>query len=86
MSCLAYLLTIQFQHITHELAATDSRPTSCIRYDTISYFYMHSNADGCQLNLPHGTKNNKSSTVAEMGDHLATIDMGRKVEEVLCPF
>ena len=31
--------------------------------------------------------NNKSSAVAEMGDHLATVDMGRKVERgLLCPF
>jgi len=30
---------------------------------------------------------NKSSAVAEMGDHLATIDMGRKVgERLLCPY
>jgi len=28
----------------------------------------------------------KSSAVAEMGDRLATIDMGRKVGELLCPF
>ena len=29
---------------------------------------------------------NKSSAVAEMGDRLTTIDMGRKVEGLLCPF
>ena len=28
---------------------------------------------------------NKSSAVAEMGDRLATIDVGRKVGELLCP-
>ena len=28
---------------------------------------------------------NKSSAVAEMGDRLATIDMGRKVRGLLCP-
>ena len=28
----------------------------------------------------------KSSAVAEMGDRLETIDMGRKVGELLCPF
>jgi len=27
-----------------------------------------------------------SSTAAEMGDRLATIDMGRKVGGLLCPF
>jgi len=31
-------------------------------------------------------KTNKSSAVAEMGDRLATIDMGRKVGVLLCPF
>jgi len=29
---------------------------------------------------------NKSSAVAEMGDRLATIDMGQKVGGLLCPF
>ena len=29
---------------------------------------------------------NRSSAVAEMGDRLATIDMGRKVRVLLCPF
>jgi len=29
---------------------------------------------------------NKNSAVAEMGDRLATIDMGRKVGGLLCPF
>jgi len=29
---------------------------------------------------------NKSSVVAEMGDRLATIDMGRREGELLCPF
>ena len=29
---------------------------------------------------------NKSSAVAEMGDRVATIDMGRKEGELLCPF
>ena len=33
-----------------------------------------------------GSTENKSSAVAEMGDRLATTDMGRKVEELLCPF
>jgi len=28
----------------------------------------------------------KNSAVAEMGDRLATIDMGRKVGGLLCPF
>jgi len=32
------------------------------------------------------TKSYKSSAVAEMGDRLATIDMGRKVGRLLCPF
>jgi len=31
-------------------------------------------------------KHNKSSAVTEMGDRLATIDMGRKVGGMLCPF
>jgi len=29
---------------------------------------------------------NKSSAVAETGDRLATIDMGRKVGAAVCPF
>ena len=29
---------------------------------------------------------NKSSAVAEMGDRLTTVDMGRKVGGLLCPF
>jgi len=29
---------------------------------------------------------NKSSAVAEMGDRLATIDIGQKVGGLLCPF
>jgi len=32
------------------------------------------------------SKSYKSSAVAEMGDHLATIDMGEKCRGLLCPF
>jgi len=36
--------------------------------------------------LYHFQDTNKSSAVAETGDHLATIDMGRKVGRgLLCP-
>ena len=38
------------------------------------------------ISLLYGTLINKSSAVAEMGDGLATIDMGRKVGGLLCPF
>jgi len=40
-----------------------------------------------QLNLPHGTKNEKNKAVAEMVDRLATTYMGRKVGGGCCaPF
>ena len=41
-----------------------------------------------ELNLLGEDNDNKSSSVAEMGDRLATVDMGRKVVGglLLCPF
>jgi len=36
--------------------------------------------------VPEQVEKDKSSAAAEMGDRLATTDMGRKVGRLLCPF
>jgi len=48
------------------------------KYKTV--FFLNSNNDP-QCAHAYTRRNNKSSAVAEMGDHLATTDMGRKVGE-----
>jgi len=42
--------------------------------------------DDAHVTLTASYKVNKSSAVGEMGDRLATTDMGREVGRLLCPF
>jgi len=47
---------------------------------------MFCGSDGQNADADALAKKYKSSAVAEMGDRLATINMGQKVGGLLCPF
>jgi len=49
-------------------------------------FWIHPSPQNSSLWLDHQHIVDKSSAVAEMGDRLATVDMGRKVEGCCVPF
>ena len=63
---------------THQQDATATRPHPGLVLDTFSCMHYSESYWSYIASL------NKSSAVAEMGDRLATIDMGRKVVELLC--